>query len=115
MKIKNLTRPFYSCFIDNKLITVFKGRADWKIAQSTKYNSKVVSASSLDFKKPFRITSNSRTLAIQDYENKILFFDKDLGLINKFENFFQTRPLIKFIRQLNSFVLIDTFKKKHII
>lgn len=112
MKIKNLTRPFYSCFIDNKLITVFKGRADWKIAQSTKYNSKVVSASSLDFKKPFRITSNSRTLAIQDYENKILFFDKDLGLINKFENFFQTRPLIKFIRQLNSFVLIDTFKKK---
>lgn len=111
MNLKNLTRPLYTSFIDNTLITIFK-RREWNIASINTKREKIISTFALGFERPIRATSSQHIFAVQDSKSRIFFFDKDLSLVKRLDKYINKSTLIKFIKELNSFVLIDTFLKK---
>lgn len=108
MKIKNYTRPLYSTYLEDNFVTIFK-KDDWRLL-SLRKESKIFSDQTLKLEMPLSISSNSKILAILSDKN-ILFYDKDLNLINKIKNKFYKFHLIKFVKDLNLFVLLDSINK----
>lgn len=111
IKVKNLTRPFYSTFLESTLIILHKA-VEWKLTISGAKKNKSIEIKSLGMNSPVKITSNSKILAIQDDKNAVYFIDKNLSLVQKIKNNFTKSIIIKYIFELNSFVILDINKKK---
>ena len=73
MKLKNFTRPLYSCYVENVLITIFRGK-EWYIAYVSAAKSEIIPLQNFGVSVPKKVSGNNKFVAIQDDQGNTFFF-----------------------------------------